>query len=72
MVLVALDGEVVVGPARFHDIAGQLALREQGIGADRLASDLDGLQQRDGRFDFIGLLLLVAPRYRQRAHFFGV
>jgi len=74
MFLVAFDGEVVVGvgPALFHEIAGQLALREQGIGADGLAADLDGVQQRDGRFDFIGLLLLVAPFYRQRAYFFGV
>ena len=44
MFLVPFDGEVVVGPALFHEIAGQLPLCEQGIGADRLTSNLDGLQ----------------------------
>jgi len=72
MFLVAFDGEVVVGAALFDEIAGQLALREQGIGADGLAADLDGVQQRDCRFNFVGLLLLIAPCYRQRTYFFWV
>jgi len=70
--VIALDGEVVVGPALVNHIARQLALREQGIGADGFSSDLDGLQQRNGSFDFIGLLLLIAPLYWQGPHFFGV
>ncbi len=64
MFLITLDGEVVVGPTLFHEIAGELALGEQGIGTDGLAADLDGVQQRDGRFDFIGLLRLITPFYR--------
>ena len=43
MFLLALDGEVVMGATLFHKIASQLALREQGISADRLAADLDGV-----------------------------
>ena len=72
MLLVAFDGEVVVGAALVHQIPRQLPLREQGIGTDGLAADLDGVQQRDGRFDFIRLLLLIAPFYRQRPNFFWV
>ncbi len=43
MVLGAFHREVVVGAARVHQIPRQLALREQGIGADGLAADRDGV-----------------------------
>ncbi len=70
--LIAREGEVVMSAALFHEITGELTLGEQGIGTDCFASNLDGLQQRDGRFDFMGLLLLVAPRDGQGSYFFGV
>jgi len=42
--------------ALLDQILSQLALGEQGIGGDVLARNLDGLQQGDGDFDFVGAL----------------
>ena len=70
--LVALDGEVVMGPAVFDQIAGESALGQQGIGADGLAFYVDRLQQGDGRLDLVGLLNLIILPYRQDADFFWV
>ena len=70
--LIAFDGEVVVRVALLNQIPGQFALGEQGIGADGFALDVEGLQQRDSGFDFVGLFLLVAVFYRQGSHFFWV
>jgi hypothetical protein len=49
---------------------GELALRQQGVGGDGLASDIDGFQQRDDHPDLVGLLDLVAAAYGQGADFF--
>ncbi len=58
--LIAFDGEVVVRAPILNPIAGQFALGQQGIGGDGFALDVDGLQQRDSGFDFVGLFFLVA------------
>ena len=68
--LIAFDGEVVMRPA-LHQIRGQFALRQQGIGGDVFAPDSDALQQRGEHSDFIGLLGIGAARYGQCADFFG-
>src|SRR2546429_6153655 len=44
--LIAFDGEMVMRLALGDQIVGQLALRQQGIGTDLLARNLDGLEQR--------------------------
>jgi hypothetical protein len=49
-----------------------LALREQGVGGDLLALDLEGVEQRDGHFDLVGALDFVAILDRQGTYFIGV
>ncbi len=64
MVVIALDGEGVRGPALSDGIASELTLGEQGLGAARFAAKLDGVQQRDRCFACIRRLRLVASFYR--------
>src|SRR2546430_15312212 len=47
--LIAFDGEMVMRLALGDQIVGQLALRQQGIGTDLLARNLDGLEQWEDR-----------------------
>ena len=70
--MIGFDGEVIVRAALLNQIPGQFALGEQGIGRDGFALDVEGLQQRDSGFDFVGLFFLAATFYRQGAHFFWV
>jgi hypothetical protein len=42
-----------------HDIVSDFALGQQGIGGNLFALDIDGIQQRDGGFDFVGALNLL-------------
>jgi hypothetical protein len=61
-----------VGVSLQHQIVGERALGQQGIGGDVFVVDIDGVEQRDGGLDFIGLLGLFIARYRQGADFFWV
>ena len=70
--LIAFDGEVVMRVAFLDQIPGQLALGQQGVGGDGFPLDVDGIEQRDGGFDFVGLFFLVTAGYPQGAHFFWV
>ena len=70
--LIGFDGKVVVGVSLHHQIVGECALGQQGIGGDILAGDVEGVEQRDGGLDFIDLLGLFIARYRQGADFFWV
>lgn len=69
--LIAFDREVIVR-LTLHDIAGQFALGQQGIGGDVLSLNVDAIKKRHEHTDFIGLLGLVAVRYGQSADFFWV
>ena len=53
-------------------ILGQFSLRQQGIGANILALDINALQQRDGRLDLVGAFDCFAIFYGQGANFFWV
>jgi hypothetical protein len=53
-------------------ILGQLTLRQQGIGADILALNIDRIQQRDSYFDFVRAFDFFAIFYWQGANFFWV
>ena len=70
--LVAFHGEVVVGLPVVNQICGERTLGQEGIGGDRFTVDLDGIKQRSGHGDLVGLLALVGARYRQGPDFFGV
>ena len=70
--LVVFDGEVVMRFALANDIVSDFALGQKGIGGNFFALNIDGIQQRDGGFDFVGLFFLVTAFYRQGAHFFWV
>jgi hypothetical protein len=35
---------------------GELTLGQEGIGSDIFALDIDGIEQRDGHLDLVGLL----------------
>ena len=69
--LIAFDREVVMR-LTLHQIGRQFALRQQGIGGDVLAGDVDSIQQRNEHPDFIGLLGFFPTRYGQSADFFWV
>src|SRR5437899_9838549 len=68
--LIAFDGEMVMRLALGDQIVGQLALRQQGIGTDLLARNLDGLEQWDGGLDLVGAFgfFLFLARYRSEEH----
>lgn len=70
--LVSFDGEMVVGLSLRDQILGQLALRQQGIGAHILAPDIDSVQQRDGHLDFVRAFDFFAIFYWQGTNFFWV
>jgi hypothetical protein len=70
--LVAFDGEVVMRLALLDQIGGEAALREQGIGGDLFAPNLDSVQPRDGRFDLVGALDFIPILDRQGTYFFWV
>jgi hypothetical protein len=69
--LVVFDGEVVMAFTFADDIVGDFALIEQGIGGNIFALNIDGIQQRDGGFDFIGAFNILVG-YRQGTYFFWV
>ncbi len=70
--LVVFDGEDVVGAAR-DEIVGQRALGQEGVGGDGLAADVEGVEDRDGHPNLIGLLERVAAvDDGQHADFFWV
>jgi len=69
--LVVFDGEVVMRFTLADQIVGDLALGQQGIGSNILALNIDGIQQRDGGFDFVGALNRLVG-YGQGAYFFWV
>lgn len=70
--LVAFDGEVVVRLSVLDQVAGELALSQERIGADILTLDGDGIQQRSSGLDLVGPLGLITALYRQGADFFWV
>lgn len=71
--LVAFGGEMVMRLPLPGHVVSQFALREQGVGADDLAFDVDGIKQGDGGFDLVGLLDGVGiAADRQGAYFFWV
>jgi hypothetical protein len=57
--LVVFDGEQVMGAPLFDQVAGELALGEQGVGGEGLASDVHALEERDEHPDLVGLFELV-------------
>ena len=69
--LVVFDGEVVMSVAFADQVVGDLALGQQGIGGNIFALDIDGIQQRDGGFDFVGALEFFRIFYGQGTTFFG-
>ena len=69
--LIAFDGEMVMRVST-DQIVGEPALRQQGIGADRLAGDIDGVEYAGKHPDFIRLLRLILTFYGERTDFFWV
>lgn len=69
--LTALDGEVVVGFTA-HDIRGELALCEEGVGGDLRAPNVAAVEERDEHSGLIGLPGFFLAFYGQCADFFRV
>ena len=69
--LVVFDGEVVMGLTLPDHIVGDLALVQQSIAGNIFALNIDGIQQGDGGFDFIGAFNLLVG-YGQGTYFFWV
>jgi hypothetical protein len=55
-----------------HQIVGVFALRQQGIGGDQSAFDIDGIKQGSKHPNFVGLFLLITAFYGQSTNFFWV
>ena len=69
--LVVFDGEVVVRFTLPDQIIGDFMLSQKGIGGNSFALNMDGIQKRDGGFDFVGAFNLLVG-YRQGPYFFWV
>jgi hypothetical protein len=52
--LVVFYGKVVMREAFFDQVGGDFALGQEGIGGNVFTLNIDGIQQRDGGFDFVG------------------
>ena len=70
--LVSLDREMVMSLTLRDQIAGELALGQQGIGGNILALNIDGIKQRDGHLNLVGTFDFFIVFYRHSAHFFWV
>lgn len=70
--LVSFDREMIVGFTFQDQVVSQRSLGEKGICCDDLAFDLNGIEEGDGRLDFIGSLELFIPFFGQSAYFFWV
>jgi hypothetical protein len=57
--LVVFDGEVVMRVALLDHTVGNFALVQQCIGGNVFIFNIDGIQQWDGGFDFVGALNLL-------------
>ena len=69
--LITFDREMVMR-LTFDQIDRQLALRQQGIGADRLTGNRDGIEYRREHPDFIGPFGDFLAFYGECADFFWV
>jgi hypothetical protein len=69
--LIVFDGEVVMGFALSDHIIGDLTLGQERIAGNILAPDIDGVEERDGGFDFVSAFEFVIV-YGQVAYFFWV
>ena len=68
--LVSFDREVVMGTT-LDQVLGQPALGQQRVGGDLLVFEVDGVEQRNGGRDFVGLFdRFGIAVYRQGADFF--
>lgn len=70
--LVVFDGEVVMGVAFLDQVVSKVTLSQKGIGGNIFVLDIDGIQQGDGGFDFVGAFEFIGGRYGQSADFFWV
>lgn len=60
--LVAFDGEVIMGLS-CKDVFGDVALGQQSVSGDGFALNGDGVEQGDGRFDFVGTSGFIVSGY---------
>ena len=70
--LVAFNGKVVMGIAVFNQVVGNRVLSQQGIGGNVFTLDIDGIEQGDGGFYFVGALGLFVAVSGEETHFFWV
>jgi hypothetical protein len=61
-----------MGVALPDQVIGDVALGQKGIGGNIFVLNIDGIQQRDGGFDFVGALEFIDSRYGQGSYFFWV
>jgi hypothetical protein len=53
-------------------LVGDFALVQQGIAGNIFAFNIDGIQQRDGGFDFVGTFEFFTSLYGEETDFFWV
>jgi hypothetical protein len=69
--LVVFHCEVVMSVSLFDQVVGDIFLSQQGIGGNVFPFNIDGIEQWDGRLDFVGALALFIV-YFQSTYFFWV
>jgi hypothetical protein len=70
--LVVFDGKVVMSVTIPNQIVGDGALRQEGISGNVFALNINGIQQRNGGFDFVGTFEFFTPLYGEETDFFWV
>jgi len=70
--LITLNGKVVMGIAVFNHVVGNCTLSQQGIGGNVLTLDIDGIEQGDSGFYFVGALGLFVVVSGEETDFFWV
>lgn len=69
--LIPLNRKQIMRPAS-EQVFRELALREQGVGGNQATLDIEGVEQRGGDFDLVGLLELVGAGDGDFTYFFWV
>jgi len=70
--LIVFDDEVVMGVTRLDYVVSKVALSQEGIGGNIFVLNIDGIQQGNRGFDFVGAFERIVTVYGQGSDFFWV
>lgn len=70
--LISFDDEVIMGVTVGDDVVGEFALSQEGIGGQIFVLEVEGVEQRDSGFDFVGSFEFLVVLGGEGSHFFWV